>query len=87
MTPVFVITAGDVFGFALTVLCALVALGLWLPGAWRQGRCKHDGDFRETMACDAICDKCGKNLGFIQPWRDRKAARERGQYSQGNKTK
>ena len=25
---------------------------------------------RETMACDAICRDCGRNLGFIQYWRD-----------------
>ncbi len=25
---------------------------------------------RETMACDAVCTDCGKNLGFIQAWRD-----------------
>lgn len=29
-----------------------------------QKRCKHT-DFRETPACDAICNNCGKNLGFI----------------------
>ena len=25
---------------------------------------------RESMACDAWCRDCGKNLGFIQDWRD-----------------
>lgn len=31
--------------------------------------CKHLR-VRETMACDAVCRDCGKNLGFIQIWRD-----------------
>lgn len=30
----------------------------------RQRRCEHKR-FRETMACDAVCTDCGKNLGFI----------------------
>ena len=32
-------------------------------------KCKHLR-VRETMACDAICLDCDKNLGFIQSWRD-----------------
>jgi hypothetical protein len=32
-------------------------------------KCKHL-HVRETMACDAVCLGCGKNLGFIQNWRD-----------------
>ncbi len=31
--------------------------------------CKHLR-VRETMACDAVCRDCGRNLGFIQNWRD-----------------
>lgn len=27
-------------------------------------QCKHES-FYETMACDAVCVNCGKNLGFI----------------------
>lgn len=38
----------------------------------RQRGCKHDGAIHETQACDAICTKCGKNLGFIGAWRNRK---------------
>lgn len=26
--------------------------------------CKHE-EYFETMACDAICNKCHKNLGFV----------------------
>jgi hypothetical protein len=27
--------------------------------------CKH-AEYFETMACDAICNKCHKNLGFVE---------------------
>jgi len=37
--------------------------------AIKQARCKHDGGYNETRACDAICRKCGKNLGFIGNYR------------------
>lgn len=32
-------------------------------------KCQHLR-VRESMACDAWCRDCGKNLGFIQNWRD-----------------
>jgi len=32
-------------------------------------RCQHL-HVRETMACEAICLECGRNLGFIQNWRE-----------------
>jgi len=32
-------------------------------------KCEHLR-VRENMACDALCRDCGKNLGFIQKWRD-----------------
>jgi len=41
--------------------------------ARRQSRCRHDTGVNETQACDAICRKCGKNLGFIGAWRARTA--------------
>jgi hypothetical protein len=39
--------------------------------AWRKSRCRHDQGINETQACDAICRRCGKNLGFIGSWRNR----------------
>lgn len=36
----------------------------------RQNRCRHV-HFHETRACEAICNDCGKNLGFIGTWRAR----------------
>jgi hypothetical protein len=54
----------------LLVVLGLIAVGIFhFPAALRRARCKHDGAVRETSACDAICAKCGKNLGFIGAWR------------------
>ena len=38
-------------------------------------RCKHEV-YYETMACDAICTNCGKNLGFIGTAREDKTKKE-----------
>lgn len=61
----FIWTISDVIGITLFVLFALYFATAHLRIWWQQWRCKHDGAVLETMACDAICDKCGKNLGFI----------------------
>lgn len=37
----------------------------------RQSRCKHER-YYETSACDAVCKRCGKNLGFIGTVREKK---------------
>lgn len=34
-----------------------------------QKQCGHLRVY-ETMACDAVCLDCNRNLGFIQNWRD-----------------
>jgi hypothetical protein len=70
MTPVFVITFGDVFGLIALAVFLLVFVFVYGKQAWKQSRCKHDGGVNETMACDAICRQCGKNLGFIGKWRE-----------------
>jgi hypothetical protein len=58
-----------IFGGVLVVV--LIGIALWcLPGIIKQSRCKHSR-YRETMACDAICSDCGKNLGFIGSIRDK----------------
>ena len=71
MTPVFVITFGDVFGLiALAVFFVIVGY-FCTKDAWKKLRCSHDGGVNETMACDAICKKCGKNLGFIDKLKEK----------------
>lgn len=55
---------------ALGVFMSLLSLPRWL----QQRRCKHE-TYHETQACDAICSRCGKNLGFIGSWHERKVIR------------
>ena len=38
----------------------------------KQAMCKHE-EYRENMACHAICRKCGKDLGFIGTIREQRA--------------
>lgn len=58
----------------------LTIIAVWflieVPVLFRQARCKHNGSVRETSACDAICNDCGKNLGFIDTWRKQQAGKE-----------
>jgi hypothetical protein len=70
MTPVFVVTIGDAIGLAALALLAIIVLLFFLRQWLGQIMCKHNGAVGETSACDAICHKCGKNLGFIGAWRD-----------------
>lgn len=69
MPQVFVWTLADVVVLSLFAILALWCVGVWsvfyVRDWWRQRNCKHDGPIGETQACDAICGKCGKNLGFI----------------------
>ena len=61
----FIFNIGDIIGLAMIVLLALFAIYMYLPIWWKQKNCKHDGGVTETMSCEAICKKCGLNLGFI----------------------
>lgn len=70
----FMFTISDVLYFAFIIALALLGLWLYVPIWWRQWNCKHDGNVNETRACEAICRQCGKNLGFIGAWRERRAA-------------
>jgi hypothetical protein len=69
--------AGAIYGLCVSIL--MFGKGVFripIKNAqylWKQRRCKHSNVW-ETQACDAICCTCGKNLGFIQNWRNRKAA-------------
>ncbi|WP_454056835.1 hypothetical protein [Cupriavidus sp. Marseille-Q8015] len=58
-----------VFIAALLLFVLARSAGKW----FKQVRCKHDGSIHETGACDALCMKCGKNLGFIGAFRERAA--------------
>jgi len=68
MTSMFVITFVDVFGLIALAVFFVIVEYFYTKDAWKKLRCSHDGGVNETMACDAICKKCGKNLGFIGKW-------------------
>jgi len=40
----------------------------------RQNKCSHDRWY-ETQACDAICNDCSKNLGFIGTVREKRGVK------------
>ncbi len=67
-----IVEAGAVI--LLLLLLAFTMFLIYLPGILKQRRCPHER-VNETQACDAICRECGKNLGFIQNWRDAQAAK------------
>jgi hypothetical protein len=80
MSAVFFWLAKPLAEFLLAVGVSLavvvVAMLVSLPAIRRQARCAHDGSVSETSACDAICNQCGKNLGFIGTWRAKRATKE-----------
>lgn len=74
MSQIFVWTLSDVIGLIVFGLISVVAFTLWLRVAVDQWFCKHNDGVNETQACDAICQQCGKNLGFIGEWRKQQKA-------------
>jgi hypothetical protein len=68
---IFVWTLGDVIGLLVVGIVAILFALIFIADRVKQLLCKHDGGYGETMACDAICRKCGKNLGFIGNFRGR----------------
>jgi hypothetical protein len=56
-------------GLSIAAFLGLLVLVISAPRFLRQFRCKHV-HCRETGKCDAICNDCGKNLGFIGRIRD-----------------
>lgn len=69
--PVFVVTLQDVIGLSLFAIFFLLIIGFSFVNWVKQTICKHDGGVGETMACHAICRKCGKDLGFIGSYKER----------------
>lgn len=74
---------GSFFVWTLDSVLTVVALAFlavvfgisWIRTTWKQMRCKHES-VRETGTCDAICNNCNQNLGFIGNWPDRAESRE-----------
>ena len=65
MNTFFVWTFWDLFDVLVIISMICSGITIILIRYIKERRCKHDGEIRETSSCDAICIKCGKNLGFI----------------------
>lgn len=66
----FVFTLSDIVNITAVVGIITIFL-IYHAVVWiKHSMCKHDEGVRETRACDAICRKCGKNLGFIGSWKN-----------------
>lgn len=66
-----VVTLSDVIGMGLWVVMALV-IAIWaMKDWWRQYSCNHER-YYENRACHAICQHCGKDLGFIGTVREQR---------------
>jgi hypothetical protein len=70
----FIFTAADIVAAFVFVLMLAVWLIMFSRQSIKQMRCKHDGGVTETGSCMAICNKCGKNLGFIGTEENKKRA-------------
>jgi hypothetical protein len=68
----FIYTIGDILTLLVIVLTIATIIIVGVIQWYNESRCKHDGGYNETQACDAICRQCGKNLGFIGKLRDKK---------------
>jgi hypothetical protein len=66
----FVYTISDIVGVVFFVLGLLFIAAWGIRDAWVQWRCKHES-YYETMSCTAMCNHCGRNLGFIGNLRDK----------------
>jgi Zn finger protein HypA/HybF involved in hydrogenase expression len=67
----FVYTIGDVVSAIIILIMVIWAAVILIKQLVAEVKCKHDGGVNETSTCDAICKKCGKNLGFIGNWRNK----------------
>ena len=65
----FIITASEVIGFIILVIIGILWSIQRVSHYIEHYGCTHE-QVNETSSCDAICRKCGKNLGFIGTWRE-----------------
>lgn len=65
----------DIFiSVGLFLIIFIIAAVLTVRNMLKQRRCIH-ASFRETSSCDAICNNCGKNLGFIGVVREQRESK------------
>ena len=70
----FIYTIGDIIEVAFMVVILVAITCIMILKFMQQYRCSHEKYF-ETMACNAVCIKCGKNLGFIGSVQEERRAR------------
>jgi hypothetical protein len=68
----FIYTINDILTLVVIVLTITAIIVVGVIQWFKESRCKHDGGYNEKQKCDAICRRCGKNLGFIGKLRDKK---------------
>ena len=66
----FVFNFQDVTALVIGGAMLLVLAWIYITNWWKARNCPHHL-VRETMACDAVCKNCNKNLGFIGTWREK----------------
>jgi hypothetical protein len=64
MNSIIVWTISDIIDLTVGILLVLFYAAINIALLFKQKNCKHE-KFNETSSCDAICQSCGKNLGFI----------------------
>jgi hypothetical protein len=58
------ITLGEFIFFGVLALMTVIWFIKGVRRFFKQTFCFHK-NYHETSACDAVCNRCGKNLGFI----------------------
>lgn len=66
----FICTLIDVIGLILVNFGLLFVLIAGVSRYIEQERCNHE-EYHQTMTWHAVCNDCGKDLGFIGNIRDR----------------
>ena len=66
----FVYSLETILGLIGFVLIIAYSVFIGIKTWWKQKRCAHQR-YRENMACHAVCNDCGKDLGFIGAWREK----------------
>lgn len=64
----FIFSIETIIGAILLTLIIIFKVYFAIKDSWKQSHCQHES-ISESMACDAICNNCSKNLGFIGEWR------------------
>lgn len=70
----FIYTISDIISLIILAIVVICSVGYIIYTTIKQALCKHSRIF-ENRQCHAICAECGKDLGFIQTWREKQNER------------